>query len=121
MSLTLSDTGYPMLPKAVYKKWNGKLYQESYVAWKEGRIETNPADIWYEQELGFFDNYVIPLARRLKESGAFGVSGQEYLTYAEKNRVEWAAKGRDVVQAWSLYAEGKLTRARRRSSGYGHG
>lgn len=109
------------IPKAVYKKWNGKLYQESYAAWKAGRIETNPSDIWYQQELNFFDNYVIPLARRLKESGAFGVSGQEYLTYAEKNRNEWAVKGHDVVKALSLSAEGKLTRARRRSSGYGHG
>ena len=78
-------------------------------------------DSWYQQELDFFDRYVIPLARRLKESGAFGVSGDEYLNYAEKNRVEWEAKGRDVVQAMSSSVEGKLTRARRRSSGYGNG
>lgn len=107
--------------KAVYKKWNGKLFQESYKAWKEGRVDTNPAEIWYQQELDFFDKYAIPLAHRLKESGAFGVSGDEYLNYAEKNRVEWAVKGHDVVQNLSSSVESRLARARRRSSGYGNG
>jgi hypothetical protein len=27
----------------------------------------------------------------------FGVSSDEYLTYAEKNRKEWEAKGQEVV------------------------
>ena len=61
-----------------------------YKAWLAGRIEEDPSETWYEQELNFFDNYVIPLAKRLKESGAFGVSSDEYLNYAKKNRVEWA-------------------------------
>lgn len=37
-------------------------------------------------ELGFFDNYVIPLAKKLKECGVFGVSSDEYLNYALENR-----------------------------------
>jgi hypothetical protein len=48
--------------------------------------------------LWFFDNYVIPLAKNLKDCGVFGVSSDEYLNYATHNRDEWASKGMDVVQ-----------------------
>ena len=109
-----------MISKHVYKKWNQRLFQEIYKAWRAGRVESNPADVWYQQELNFFDEIVIPLAKRLKESGAFGVSSDEYLNYAEKNREEWASRGHEAVQSFRGHAEGKeLRAARRRSSGYG--
>jgi hypothetical protein len=41
---------------------------------------------WYEGELGFFDFYIIPLAKKLKDCGVFGVSSGEYLGYAMTNR-----------------------------------
>ena len=38
---------------------------------------------WYPLgELKFFDNYIIPLARKLKECNIFGVSSDECLNYA---------------------------------------
>jgi hypothetical protein len=37
------------------------------------------------------------LAKKLKDCGVFGVSSDEYLNYAEKNRAEWEAKGEEVV------------------------
>ena len=43
------------------------------------------------------DNYVIPLAKKLKECGVFGVSSDEYLNYALENRREWSIKGEEVV------------------------
>jgi len=52
---------------------------------------------WYDGELGFFDHYIIPLAKKLKDCGVFGVSSDEYLNYAVENRSEWAEKGRKVV------------------------
>ena len=39
----------------------------------------------------------IPLTKKLKECGVFGVSSGEYLDYATKNRQEWEAKGEQVV------------------------
>ena len=51
----------------------------------------------YEGELGFFDNYVIPLARKLQACEVFGVSSNECLSYAMDNRDEWAVKGRTIV------------------------
>ena len=46
----------------------------------------------------FLDFYVIPLAKKLKDCGIFGVSSDEYLNYAEKNRQEWEKKGLEVVK-----------------------
>mmetsp|Transcript_8911 Transcript_8911/g.16174 ORF Transcript_8911/g.16174 Transcript_8911/m.16174 type:complete len:95 (-) Transcript_8911:1128-1412(-) len=45
----------------------------------------------------FFDFYIIPLARKLKDCGVFGVSSAEYLRYAEQNRKEWEVRGQEVV------------------------
>jgi len=54
-------------------------------------------------ELWFFDNYVIPLAHKLKDCGVFGVSSAEYLQYAVENRAEWERKGEEVCKnmVWS--------------------
>lgn len=83
-----------------------------------GRVDTNPADTWYEGELAFFDyckllflyidslqqirisqspSDIIPLAKKLKDCGVFGVSSDEYLSYAEKNCKEWKHKGKRAV------------------------
>ena len=48
-------------------------------------------------EIGFFDFYIIPLAKKLKECGVFGISSDEYLNYAMSNRLEWEEKGESVV------------------------
>jgi len=69
-----------------------------YTAFKEGRLSSDPSKFWYQGELDFFDNYVIPLATKLKECNVFGVSSDEYLAYAIKNRDEWAERGEAIVQ-----------------------
>jgi hypothetical protein len=68
-----------------------------YTAFQQGRAANNPAEGWYKGELWFFDNYVIPLAHKLRECGVFGVSGDEYLNYAKENRAEFAQKGELLV------------------------
>lgn len=68
-----------------------------YKAYLEGRSEKDPAEFWYKGEIGFFDFYIIPLAKKLSDCGVFGVSSQEYLNYALQNRKEWEAKGKSVV------------------------
>jgi len=68
-----------------------------YKAFKEGRMEKDPSDHWYKGEIGFFDFYIIPLAKKLKNCGVFGVSSDEYLNYAQQNRREWEACGEQAV------------------------
>lgn len=92
-----SDVAHTMQHWHVYRKWNQRLFEEMYVAYQEGRLQQDPQTFWYKGEIGFFDFYIIPLAKKLKECGVFGVSSEEYLNYALKNREEWEARGREVV------------------------
>ncbi|CAB9501451.1 Receptor-type guanylate cyclase gcy [Seminavis robusta] len=102
-----SDISHTMQHWHVYRKWNQNLFEELYVAYLNGRMEKNPADFWYKGEFGFFDFYIIPLTQKLKDCGVFGVSSDEYLNYAQKNREEWEAKGEEVVAEMIVACEAK--------------
>ena len=95
-----SDVAHTMQHWYVYIKWNERFFREMYKAFKDGRAEKDPSEGWYEGELGFLDFYIIPLAKKLKECGVFGVASDEYLNYAQANRLEWEKKGREVVQMY---------------------
>lgn len=84
----------------VYARWNKRLFTELYKAYKEGRLGKDPSDGWYQGELGFFDFYIIPLAKKLFACGVFGVSSDEFLNYAQTNRKEWESKGKQIVQQY---------------------
>ena len=58
----------------------------------------DPKTFWYKGELGFFDNYILPLAQKLKDCNVFGVSSDECLNYARANREEWEARGQALVE-----------------------
>lgn len=103
----------------VFIEWNEKEFRETYAAYLGGRSQTNPADFWYDREIGFFvrdcapscvrsshnqfsckDYYIVPLCERLSDCGIFGVSSDENLSYARANREEWIEKGEDVVDGY---------------------
>jgi hypothetical protein len=92
-----SDVAHTMQHWHVYSDWNAKLFEEMYAAFQAGRIKVNPADVWYQGEIDFFDNHTIPLARKLKECGVFGMSSNEVLAYALAIREEWISKGEMIV------------------------
>lgn len=79
-----------------------------YTAYAEGRTQKDPSEGWYGGEIWFFDNYVIPLATKLKKCGVFGFSSEEYLNYATQNRMEWEAKGQEVVETMKEKVIAKL-------------
>jgi 3'5'-cyclic nucleotide phosphodiesterase len=93
-----SDVSHTMQHFTIYKQWNMRLLEEMYSAYASGRTKINPLEGWYEGELWFFDNNIIPLARKLSKCGVFGVSCDEFLDYANDNRLEWELKGREIVQ-----------------------
>jgi hypothetical protein len=93
-----SDISHTMQHWHVYRKWNQNLFEELYVAYLNGRMDNDPAEFWYKGEIGFFDFYIIPLTKKLKECGVFGVSSGETLDYAMRNREEWVATGEEVVE-----------------------
>jgi hypothetical protein len=96
-----SDLAHRMQHWQIYTKWNARLLEEINIAYRD-RPSDDPAERWavehwYEGELAFFDNHVIPLAKTMTTCGAFGTSLDEYLTYALENREEWARKGREIT------------------------
>lgn len=93
-----SDVVHTMQHWHVYIKWNFCFFRETFQAYQGGRADRNPADYWYKGEIGFFDLYVIPLAKKLHECEVFGVSSDEFLNYAVNNRNEWEVKGRGIVK-----------------------
>ena len=95
-----SDVAHTMQHWHVYLKWNQRFFNECYRGYLEGRLEKDPSEGWYQGELGFFDYYVIPLAKKLKDCEVFGVASDEYLQYAEANRREWEEKGEATVAAY---------------------
>jgi class 3 adenylate cyclase len=93
-----SDVSHTMQHWHIYTKWNERLFHEMYSAFESGRAAKDPSEGWYGGELWFFDNYVIPLAKKLEECQVFGVSSDEYLNYALENRKEWEHKGKDIMK-----------------------
>jgi 3'5'-cyclic nucleotide phosphodiesterase len=97
--LQVSDVIHTMQHWDVYQKWNQFLLEETYVAYQSGHGTTEPTDTWYDDELSFFDHYVIPLANRIKSCGMFDdESSDELLAYANKNRRQWEKNGRKIIQ-----------------------
>jgi 3'5'-cyclic nucleotide phosphodiesterase/Adenylate and Guanylate cyclase catalytic domain len=111
-----SDVAHTMQHWHVYKKWNQRLFNEMYNAYLAGRSSFDPSLGWYEGELKFFDNYIIPLAHKLKECGVFGVNSDEYLDYACQNRLEWEQKGADLVQHMVESAVKRASKKQQRNS-----
>ena len=42
-----SDISHTMQHWHVYRKWNQRLFEELYMAFRTGRSKSNPADFWY--------------------------------------------------------------------------
>jgi 3'5'-cyclic nucleotide phosphodiesterase len=99
-----SDVAHTMQHWHVYQKRNKRLFLEMTAAYRDGRMATDPDSFWYQREIGFLDIYIIPLAKKLKECGVFGVSSDEFLNYAEQNRIEWAERGQEIVAEFINYA-----------------
>jgi hypothetical protein len=89
----------------IYQRWNRRLFREMHAAYKTGRMEKDPAEFWYEGELGFFDNYIIPLTKKMKECQSFGVSSDEYSNYVVTNHAEWESRGKEVVDMYVQEAQ----------------
>jgi 3'5'-cyclic nucleotide phosphodiesterase/Adenylate and Guanylate cyclase catalytic domain len=93
-----ADVSHCMQHWLTYQKFNARLFQERYLAWVQGVAgENDPSVGWYDGEIWFFDNYIIPLAEKLAMCGVFGVSHFECLNYAQANRAEWEQKGHECV------------------------
>jgi len=93
-----ADVSHTMQHWDIYREWNSKLFSEMYLAYRQGRSDTNPAEGWYQGEIGFFDFYIIPLSQKLNDCGVFGVTSDENLNYAKLNRELWVSLGKAATE-----------------------
>jgi class 3 adenylate cyclase len=110
------DVAHTTQPFEAFKKWNNRLFNERFTAFDCSRADEDPSETWYEEELKFFDFFVIPLAQKLGSCGVPGLmlESLELLNYAQDNRQKWVLEGSDMVKTWrSLYYEKKLERGKR--------
>jgi hypothetical protein len=93
-----ADVAPTIQPWFLYTKWNERLYREAHDAYRSRRTFRDPSETWYHDEIEFFDSYSLPIATKLKECGVLGAArSEDYLQYAEENRRQWVATGRDIV------------------------
>ena len=74
-------------------------------AHREGRgtSSSDPRTNWHEGEVGFFDRYVLLLAERLGECGAFGpAAAAERLAHGGENRRRWGEEGPATARAMAV-------------------
>lgn len=100
--IQVADVSHTMSSFDVFKKWNHRLYREMYRAYKNGRADQDPTDTWYKGEFGFFDFYIIPLAKKLNECGIHGDASDEYLNNAIRNRKLWEEKGESLMKKYII-------------------
>jgi hypothetical protein len=107
-----SDVSHTMKHLNVFSKWNGLLFKEMFIAYKTGRAQSDPSKMWYEGELTFFDNHIIPLAKRLCDCRVFRASADMCLNNALSNRHHWEQNGKSIVQDYLQIHELKSAVAR---------
>jgi atrial natriuretic peptide receptor A len=96
-----SDVSAPMQNWKTFTKWNFRLYKEILDCHSK-KLCPNPHSGWSKGEIGFFQFYIIPLAKRLD---ALVPKGDEntFAELAEKNLELWKLHGDDVTR---IFLEG---------------
>ena len=74
-------------------KWSNYLYLELRKAYVNDKGE-DPMNGWFDNQTGFLDFYILPLARKLDDTGAFGdTRGNIFVSIVEQNRKRWLKEG----------------------------
>lgn len=105
--MQVSDISHTMQHFHIYRKWNTRLFCEMAKAYRSGRARQDPVTFWYESELQFFDEYVLPLAQRLMAHNRFGATAAEYFDNALENRREWESNGHTIIEEMKVLSQTK--------------
>ena len=100
MLMQACDISHATQPWGVYQKFNSKLYGERTAAFRNGRGNKHPKDYWFEGELAYFNDVVIPVATCLSQQDSFEKPGKAMLHNAKENLREWRESGKEVVSSF---------------------
>ena len=105
--LLVSDVAHTMQSWDVMNKFAYRLSKEIQKAIddkRSGGITDDPLSDWYNNQTGFLNFYIKPLAERIEKTGYIPVSQdrQEPLltTFIQANMDRWQTEGHDVIAAW---------------------
>lgn len=97
--MTAADVAHNLQSWEHMVKWSNRLYMELRRAHVTQR-GSDPQVNWYHNQIGFLESYLLPLARRLEDTGVYGDDemGQSFTTIVESNRDQWLLHGYEVSQ-----------------------
>jgi hypothetical protein len=95
--LNVADVAHAMQSWELFLFWNRRLYEELYVAYKIGRSEIDPSVDWFQNQLGFYKLYIIPLAKKMQTCGVFGRLGCVWTNNAIAIRDRWSREGDQIT------------------------
>lgn len=96
-AIQAADVAHLMQNWSTFLKWNKKLYDEQWNAFQDGRGD-DPSVGWYQNQINFYEFYIIPLAMRLIQCQVFGQYGYDFLRLAQLNRQMWILQGEEICQ-----------------------
>lgn len=86
-------------------KWSNRLFLELRRAYVDGRGDS-PQNGWFQNQIGFLDFYLLPLARKLDDMGVFGdAKGAIFAVNVEENRERWTREGMSLTAAIVIEGE----------------
>jgi hypothetical protein len=105
--LLVCDVAHTMQSWDVMNKFANRLSKEIQKAIddkRSGGITTDPLSDWYDNQSGFLNFYIMPLAERIEKTGYIPIStdrqGPFLTTLIQANMDRWQNEGHDVVASW---------------------
>ena len=90
--MQLCDVSHLMQGWENFLKFNFRLYKELMDCHRNGTL-SNPSPNWAIGQIGFFNNYVIPLAKRVEKICGSDVASLQFSTNATLNVTRWEREG----------------------------
>jgi len=104
--MTAADVAHNLQGWQHMEKWSNRLYMELRRAHVAGR-GADCKERWYENQIGFLECYLLPLARKLNDTKVFGEHmGPAFANMVLANRDRWQQEGLAVSS--KVIAEGSV-------------
>ena len=95
--MNVADVAHTMQSFNTFVKWNRRLFRELHTARSAGRLPFDPSVNWYENQIGFFNHYILPLAGKMKSCGVLGTTGEVFELFAAENLKRWKEEGEAIA------------------------
>lgn len=98
LMMNVADVAHTIQSFDTFVKWNRRLYKEMLYAYHNDRAPDDPTIGWYQNQINFFDCYIIPkLTTRLDQCGSFGHRAAMFSYFALENRRRWVEEGQLIT------------------------